>query len=160
MHKVDEHRERIVKMGKLTLALIAHNSKKEDMVSLVKAHKQELSGIDLVATRSTGQMIQSRVDLPVTLMQSGPHGGDQQIGSLVANGDVRAVIFLRDPLMAKSPEPDITALLHICDVHGVPLATNLAAGEAVLHLIFEHPEALSGHHIAAQYLEDMAAVHD
>jgi methylglyoxal synthase len=148
------------KLEKLTLALIAHDSKKEDMVSLVRAHQQELTEINLVATKSTGKMIQSETSLPVTLMQSGPHGGDQQIGALVANGDVRAVIFLRDPMMAQSHEPDITALLRICDVHDAPLATNLATAEAVLHLMFEHPEALSGHHLAAQYLEDVAAVHD
>jgi methylglyoxal synthase len=148
------------KLAKLTLALIAHDSKKEDMVSLVKAHREELNEINLVATRSTGKLIQSETTLPVTLLQSGPHGGDQQIGALVANGDVRAVIFLRDPMTAQPHEPDITALLRICDVHDVPLATNLATAEAVLHLMFEHPEALSGHHLAAQYLEDMAAVHD
>jgi methylglyoxal synthase len=148
------------KLEKLTLALIAHDSKKDDMVSLVRAHQQELTEINLVATKSTGKMIQSETSLPVTLMQSGPHGGDQQIGALVANGDVRAVIFLRDPMMAQPHEPDITALLRICDVHDAPLATNLATAEALLHLMFEHPEALSGHHLAAQYLEDMAAVHD
>lgn len=144
----------------LTLALIAHDSKKDDMVSLMKAHKDNLANLNLVATRSTGQIIESRVGLPVTLMQSGPHGGDQQIGALVADGDVKAVIFLRDPMMAQPHEPDITALLRICDVHNVPLATNIATAEAVLHLMFEHPEALSGHHIIAQYLEDIAAVHD
>jgi methylglyoxal synthase len=148
------------KVEKLTLALIAHNSKKDDIVSLVKAHRQELMEINLVATKSTGKMIQSETGLPVTLMQSGPHGGDQQIGALVANGDVRAVIFLRDPMTAQPHEPDITALLRICDVHDAPLATNLATAEAVLHLMFEHPEALSGHHIVAQYLEDIAAIHD
>jgi methylglyoxal synthase len=95
-------------VDQLTLALIAHDSKKEDMISLVKAHKQELTGINLVATWSTGQMIQSRTGLPVTLMQSGPHGGDQQIGALVASDDVKAVIFLRDPLIAQPHEPDIT----------------------------------------------------
>ncbi len=147
------------KPDKLTLALIAHDSKKQDMVSLVKAHRQELSEINLVATRSTGQIIQSETGLPVTLMQSGPQGGDQQIGALVVNANVKAVIFLRDPLMAQPHEPDITALLRICDVHDAPLATNLATAEAVLHLMFEHPEALIGHHLMAQYLEDMAAIH-
>ena len=147
-------------MERLALALIAHDSKKEDMVSLLKSHRNELARLDLVATRSTGQLIQSRVGLSVTLMQSGPHGGDQQIGALVANGDVRAVIFLRDPLMAQPHEPDISALLRVCDVHDVPLATNLATAEAVLHLLFEHPEALGGHHLAAQFLEEMAAVHE
>ena len=147
-------------MKKLTLALIAHDSKKEDMVSLVKAHQQELAEVDLVATKKTGEMIQSKTGLPVTLLESGPQGGDVQIGALVANGEIRAVIFLRDALTAQPHETDIAALLRVCDVHDVPLATNLSTGEAVLHLMFEHPEALSGHHLAAQYLEDMASVHE
>ena len=146
-------------MEKVVLALIAHDSKKEDMVQLVKAHKENLAELDLVATRGTGQAIQARAGLPVTLVQSGSHGGDQQIGAQVTNGDVRAVIFLRDPLMAHPHEPDVSALLRICDVHDVPLATNLASAEAVLHLLFEHPEALGGHHIAAQFISDMAFVH-
>jgi methylglyoxal synthase len=146
-------------MNKITLALVAHDSKKEDMVQLVKAHKENLAELDLVATRGTGQAIQARAGLPVTLMQSGPHGGDQQIGALVANGDVRAVIFLRDPLRAHPHEPDVSALLRVCDVHDVPLATNLASAEAVLHLLFEHPEALGGHHIAAQFISEMASVY-
>jgi methylglyoxal synthase len=146
-------------MNKIVLALVAHDSKKEDMVQLVKAHKENLAELDLVATRGTGQAIQARAGLPVTLMQSGPHGGDQQIGALVANGDVRAVIFLRDPLRAHPHEPDVSALLRVCDVHDVPLATNLASAEAVLHLLFEHPEALGGHHIAAQFISEMASVH-
>jgi methylglyoxal synthase len=160
MRKCINGRHRRHLMKKITLAMIAHDSKKEDMISLVKAHQEELAAIDLVATKNTGQEIQANTGLPVTLMQSGPQGGDQQIGALVANGDVRAVIFLRDPLLAQPHEPDITALLRVCDVHGVPLATNIATAEAVLHLIFEHPEALSGHHVAAQYLEEMAAVHE
>ena len=94
-----------------TLALVAHDSKKDDMVQLVKAHKEELAEVDLVATRSTGQLIQERTGLPVTLLQSGPLGGDQQIGALVANGEVNAVIFLRDPLTAHPHEPDVSALL-------------------------------------------------
>ena len=147
-------------MERLALALIAHDSKKADVVQLVKAHKEGLAEFDLVATRGTGQIIQSRIGLPVTLVQSGPHGGDQQIGALVANGDVRAGIFLRDPLMAQPHEPDISALLRVCDVHNVPLATNLATAEAVLHLLFEHPEALSGHHLVAEFLKELAAVHE
>ena len=147
-------------MERLGLALIAHDSKKEDMTLLVKAHREKLAQLDLVATRSTGKLIEARAGLPVTLMESGPRGGDQQVGALVANGDVRAVIFLRDPLTAQLHEPDISALLRICDVHDVPLATNLATAEAVLHLLFEHPEALGGHHLMAQFLSDVAAMHE
>lgn len=142
-----------------TLALVAHDSKKDDMVLLVKAHKEELAEVDLIATRSTGQTIKERAGLPVRLLESGPLGGDQQIGALVANREVNAVIFLRDPLTAHPHEPDVSALLRVCDVHDVPLATNLATAEAVLHLIAEHPEALAGHHLAAEFLEEIAAKH-
>jgi methylglyoxal synthase len=143
-------------MRKLTLALVAHDSKKETLVSLVKAHKEDLAQIDLVATENAGKMIQTQAGLPVTLLESGPRGGDLQIGALVANGELRAVIFLRDPLKAQPHEPDITALMRVCDVHDVPLGTNLSTGEAILHLMFEHPEALSGHHLASQYMEEIA----
>ena len=143
-------------MRRITLALVAHDSKKEDMVWLVKAHKENLAELDLVATRGTGQVIQARAELPVTLVQSGPDGGDQQIGALVASGIVKAVIFLRDSLMAQPHEPDISALLRVCDVHNVPLATNLATAEAVLHLLFEHPEILGEVQFEAKLTNEMA----
>jgi methylglyoxal synthase len=143
-----------------TLALVAHDAKKENLVQLVKAHKEELDEVGLVATRSTGQLVQERAGLPVRLLKSGPLGGDQQIGALVANGIVNAVIFLRDPLTAHPHEPDVSALLRVCDVHNVPLATNIATAEAVLHLIAEHPEALAEHHLAAELLEEIAATHE
>jgi len=143
-----------------TLALVAHDSKKEGMVRLVKAHKENLAGLDLVATRGTGQAVQARTGLPVTFVQSGPHGGDQQIGALVADGDVSAVIFLRDPLTAHPHEPDVSALLRVCDVHNVPLATNIASAEAVLYLLFKQLEALKEYHnTAAQFINEMASVY-
>ncbi len=124
---------------KLTLALIAHDGKKEEMVKLVREHREELAQLALVATRSTGQLVREGTGLPITLVNSGPMGGDQQIGGMVASGTVKAVIFLRDPLMAQPHEPDIAALMRVCDVHNVPLATNMATAEAVLHLLFEQP---------------------
>ncbi len=139
-------------MAPITLALIAHDNKKEEMLSLVADHREELSKLPLVATRSTGLLIQSRTGLNVTLMQSGPMGGDQQIGSLVASGMVKAVIFLRDPLTVQPHEPDVTALLRVCDVHNVPLATNLTTAEAVLHLIFEHPEVIGEQSLRSRFL--------
>ncbi|MDD5288121.1 MAG: methylglyoxal synthase [Dehalococcoidales bacterium] len=145
-------------MKKFTLALIAHDSKKDDMVLLVKAHKDEFGGFRLVATRCTGQLIMENASIPVALMQSGPLGGDQQIGAMVANEDVDAVIFLRDPLTAHPHEPDVSALLRVCDAHMVPLATNIATAEAVLHMLSEHPEAAGGHHLAAEYLKEMAEI--
>jgi methylglyoxal synthase len=143
-----------------TLAMVAHDAKKDDLVRLVKAHKEELVEVDLVATRSTGQLTQERTGLPVTLLQSGPLGGDQQIGALIANGEVDAVIFLRDPLTAHPHEPDVSALLRVCDVRNVPLATNLATAEAVLHLMAERPEALRGHCLTAWSLEEIVAKHE
>jgi methylglyoxal synthase len=143
-----------------TLALVAHDAKKDDLVQLVKAHKENLAEVDLVATRSTGQLIQKRIGLPVTLLQSGPLGGDQQIGALIASEEVNAVIFLRDPLTAHPHEPDVSALLRVCDVHNVPLATNLATAEAILHLVAEHPEVLGRHQLAARFLEEIVAKHE
>jgi methylglyoxal synthase len=145
-------------MKNIVLALIAHDAKKEDMVQLVKAHAEKLSNVTLVATRSTGQLVTARTKLPVTLMQSGPLGGDQQIGAMVANEDIDAIIFLRDPFTAHPHEPDVTALLRICDAHGIPLATNIATAEAVLHMLAEHPEAADGHHLTAEYLQEMDAI--
>jgi len=143
-------------LKKLTLALVAHDSKKEDMVRLVKAHKEKLAGLDLIATRSTGRLIKERTELTVELLESGSLGGDQQVGALVASENINAVIFLRDPLTAHPHEPDVSALLRVCDVHDVPLATNLTTAEAVLRLIFEHPEALGGNELAKS-IEEMTA---
>lgn len=123
-------------MDRFSLALIAHDSKKEDMLQMVKKYRDEISRVDVVATKGTGLLIQGRTGLTVTLMSSGPHGGDQQIGALVTHGEVQVVIFLRDPLTAQAHEPDISALLRICDVHDVPLATNLATADVVLSSIF------------------------
>lgn len=143
---------------KPVLALIAHDDKKEDMVLLVKANEHGLSGVDLLATRSTGQIIRARTGLPVTLVQSGPLGGDQQIGAMVAGGEVNAVIFLRDPLMAHPHEPDVSALLRVCDVHNVPLATNTASAEAILHQMFGHPGTPGAEQIMAQITSEKDAV--
>ena len=147
-------------MRKNTIALIAHDAKKDEMVAFIKAHKIELADFELIATKNTGQLIHERTGLPVQLLQSGPFGGDQQVGALVANEKIDAVIFLCDPLTSHPREPDVTALLRVCNVHNVPFATNLASAEAVLHLMVEHPEALGGHHLAAQFLEEIANKHE
>ena len=140
---------------RLTLALIAHDGKKDEMVKLAREHRDNLSKLSLVATRSTGQLVREGTGLAITLVNSGPMGGDQQIGAMVASGIVKAVIFLRDPLMAQPHEPDIAALLRVCDVHNVPLATNLATAEAVMHLLFEHPEVLREHKLEASIQNGM-----
>ena len=116
----------------MTLALIAHDKKKQDLIEFVQRHLDKLQGMELVATGTTGKMIMQSTGLDVTTVLSGPLGGDQQIGGMVARGDIQAVIFLRDPLTAQPHVPDITALLRVSDVQNTPLATNEASAELVL----------------------------
>ncbi len=89
----------------------------------------------MIATRTSGTLLIERLGLAVERMLSGPMGGDQQIGARVAEGRIRAVIFLRDAMTAQPHEPDIGALMRVCDVHDVPLATNLGAARALLHAL-------------------------
>lgn len=121
----------------MNVALIAHDNKKDDMVNLAIAYQNILKHHNLFATGTTGRRIREATGLDVHCFQSGPYGGDQQIGAMVANDEMDLVIFLRDPLTAQPHDPDITALLRICDVHNVPLATNLAAAEILVRAI-EH----------------------
>ncbi|MTV48601.1 methylglyoxal synthase [Heliobacillus mobilis] len=107
-----------------TVALIAHDKKKQEMLAFVEAHLAVLAQYKLIATSTTGRLIREHMGLDVETMLSGPMGGDQQIGAKIATGEVDMVIFLRDPLTAQPHEPDITALLRVCDVHNVPVATN------------------------------------
>lgn len=113
----------------MNIALIAHNKKKEDLINFVKKNKDVFSKHKLYGTGTTGQLIIDNVGLEVTRKKSGPLGGDQEIGSMVANGKLDMVIFFRDPLTAQAHEPDITALLRLCDLYEVPLATNKRSAE-------------------------------
>lgn len=115
-----------------TIALIAHDRKKPDIVAFATAHRDKLARHRLIGTGTTSARITEATGLHVEPMLSGPMGGDQQIGGLVAEGKVDLVIFLRDPLMAQPHEPDIAALMRVCDVHDVPLSTNLAGANLLL----------------------------
>lgn len=115
-----------------TIALIAHDRKKEEMLAFVKHHVALLSQHTLIATATTGRIINENTDLNVTAYLSGPLGGDLQIGARIAAQEVDIVIFLRDPLTAQPHEPDITALLRVCDVHNVPVATNANGAHMLL----------------------------
>lgn len=119
------------------IALIAHDRMKNDMLGFVKQHHDLLSAYKVLATATTGKMIKEHTSLNVTTYLSGPLGGDQQIGARIALGEIFFVIFLRDPLTAQPHEPDITALLRICDVHNIPVATNLATAEYFMHMLKE-----------------------
>ncbi len=126
------------------LALIAHDKKKADMVAFAKDHKALLARYPLIATGHTGKLLREKAGLRVETLLSGPLGGDQQIGARIAEDRVLAVIFLRDPLTAQPHEPDVSALMRICDVHEVPLATNLAAAEAIVAWLAEGAPAVGG----------------
>ena len=116
----------------MNIALIAHDKKKELMVQFTIAYKDTLAKYNLVATGTTGKLINEATGLNIRRVQSGPLGGDQQIGAQVAENKIDLIIFLRDPLTAQPHEPDILALLRLCDVYKIPLATNIATAEILL----------------------------
>ncbi|WP_416839070.1 methylglyoxal synthase [Haloferax sp. DFSO52] len=116
----------------MRLALIAHDEKKDDLIEFANQRIEDLERFDLMATGTTGKRLIDATGLDIERKQSGPLGGDMQIGAEIASETCDGVIFLRDPLTAQPHEPDITALLRICDVHQTPLATNLASADAVL----------------------------
>jgi len=126
-----------------TIALIAHDAKKVDMVMFAKEHYELLRDCQLVATGATGKHVTKNTGLAVKCMLSGPDGGDLQIGGLIASGEVDLVIFFRDPLTAQPHDPDISALMRVCDVHDVPLATNPASAHLMLRGIINLPDILA-----------------
>ncbi|MDX6377395.1 MAG: methylglyoxal synthase [Gaiellaceae bacterium] len=114
------------------IALIAQDGKKSEMLDLVREHLAHLSGPELVATETTGRMLREHLGLGVRCVRSGPFGGDLQIASLVAAERVGLIIFLRDPLSATAHDLDFNALMKVCDVHRVPLATNVGSARLCL----------------------------
>lgn len=116
----------------MKVALIAHDKKKNEMIEFAKRNENILKHMYLVATGTTGLRIMENTSLDVKRFKSGPLGGDQQIGALVSEQEVDMVIFLRDPLTAQPHEPDISALLRLCDVYKIPLATNIGTAELLL----------------------------
>jgi methylglyoxal synthase len=119
----------------MRIGLIAHDSKKALMVDFTARHEEVFSRHELVATGHTGAQIADRTGLPVHCLMSGPLGGDQQMGSRIAEGALDMLFFFRDPLFAHPHEPDVAALLRLCDVRGIPVATNPATAEALVKLL-------------------------
>ena len=124
------------------IALIAHDGKKADLMSFVHKNIDLLRRFRLVATGTTGGLLQDQLDLDVHRYRSGPLGGDVQIAARIVEGDIFAVVFFVDPLDKHPHEPDIQTLLRACNVHDVPLATN---------------EATARYIIARETVEDVAA---
>lgn len=125
-----------------TVALIAHDRRKDVIVDFALRHRARLAQCSLLGTGTTAQRIREATGLPVLGLSSGPLGGDLQIGGWVAEGRVQLVVFLRDPLTAQPHEPDIAALMRVCDVHDVPLATNLSSAEALIKTLCPETEGL------------------
>ncbi|RKG93160.1 methylglyoxal synthase [Corallococcus terminator] len=114
-----------------TIALLAHDGKKALLAAFVRDHRSRLRCFNLIGTGNTGLLVQS-AGLEITMKLSGPLGGDAQIASEVIAGRCDAVIFLRDPLVSHPHDPDIAMLMRNCDVHNVPLCTNVATAELIL----------------------------
>ncbi|TCW41398.1 methylglyoxal synthase [Laceyella sacchari] len=121
----------------MNIALIAHDAKKEQMVQFAIAYEELLKPHRLFATGTTGKRIAEATSLQVHRFLSGPLGGDQQIGALVAENRMDLIVFFRDPLAAQPHEPDILALLRLADVHNIPVATNLATAEIMIRAVKE-----------------------
>ena len=116
----------------MKIALIAHDKKKQELLDIAKKYKDVLSEHELFATGTTGTLIMGETKLDIFRYKSGPEGGDQQIGAMLANGELDLIIFLRDPLTAQPHEPDVSALLRLCDVQKIPLATNASSAKIML----------------------------
>ena len=119
----------------MKIALIAHDKKKSEIIELAKKYKDVLADYELYATGTTGTLIMGETGLNIVRMKSGPKGGDQQIGAMLADGELDLIIFLRDPLTAQPHEPDVSALLRLCDVQRIPLATNVNSAAIMLEAL-------------------------
>lgn len=119
----------------MNIALIAHDSKKELMVQFCIAYCGILSHHDIRATGITGKLVAEATGLHIQRYLSGSQGGDQQLASSISCNEVDLLIFFRDPLNAKSHEPNDINILRLCDVHNIPVATNIATAEALIHAL-------------------------
>ena len=122
----------------MKIALIAHDKKKNEMIALAKNYVDILKEQEVYATGTTGMLVKGSTGLSIHCLKSGPLGGDQQIGSMIADNILDLVIFLRDPLTSQPHEPDISALLRLCDVTKTPLATNLSSAIIMLEALKEN----------------------
>ena len=117
----------------MNIALIAHDAKKELMVQFCIAYCGILSRHNICATGTTGKLVANATGLNITRFLSGPQGGGEQIASRIGCNEIDMVLFFRDPLTAKPTEPKDMTILRLCDVHNIPVATNIATGEVLIH---------------------------
>ncbi|OEG00331.1 methylglyoxal synthase [Vulcanibacillus modesticaldus] len=119
----------------MKIALIAHDKKKIEMVNFMIAYEPIFKKHELFSTGTTGTKIMEQTNLKIQRFMSGPLGGDQQIGAMIAENELDLIIFFRDPLTAQPHEPDVSALLRLCDVYSIPLATNVATAEILVRAL-------------------------
>jgi methylglyoxal synthase len=135
-----ERVERVKMSAMKRIALIAHNSRKEDLLEWVGYNREVLREHRLFATGTTGGLVQARLGLPVTRLKSGPLGGDQQIGAMIADGELDVLVFFWDPLEPHPHEPDVRALLRIAVVYNIPTACNRATADFMVASPLIHGE--------------------
>ncbi len=116
----------------MNVAFIAHDAKKKLIQNLCIAYRSILVKNNLYATGTTGRLIEEATGLNVHKLLAGPIGGEEQLGAMIEQEEIDLVIFLRDPLSARPNEPDINKVIRLCDIHNVPLATNMASAEMLL----------------------------
>lgn len=122
------------------IALIAHDNKKKDLIEWAVHNKKELAKHSLVATGTTGKLIEEALDQPVTKLLSGPLGGDQQIGSMIATGDIDVIFFFFDPMEAQPHDSDVKALLRLAVAWNLPMACDRTTADFLMTSRFMQEE--------------------